>query len=194
MSSLPKSFLSPAEYLAFERQAGNKHEYYAGEIFAMVGASREHTLIVSALIRLLGNQLLERPCNVYPSDMRVKVDKKGKYTYPDVMVACGEEHFDDEENDTLLNPVIVIEVLSESTEAYDRGKKFEHYQYITTLTDYLLVCQYPYRIEHYVRQSDNQWLYQEFHEAENMVEIASIGCVLSLADVYAKVNKPHEGF
>jgi Uma2 family endonuclease len=188
MSSERKTLMSPEEYLAVERKSELKHEYFAGEIFAMVGASKRHNLITSNIIRILGNQLLDRPCNVYPSDMRVKVSATGKYTYPDVVVACEEEIFDDAENDTLLNPVIIVEVLSESTEAYDRGKKFEHYQSIESLTEYLLVAQDPYRIEQYVRQSNREWRYSEYHNAEDIVKINVIDSELALKDVYAKVR------
>lgn len=188
MSSQRKTLLSPDEYLAFERKSETKHEYFAGEIFAMVGASKRHNLVTANLIRVLGNQLLNRPCNVYPSDMRVKVSATGKYTYPDVVVACDEEKFDDAEKDTLLNPVVIIEVLSESTEAYDRGRKFEQYQHIESLTDYLLVAQEPHRVEQYVRQSNSDWRYSEFHDAGDVVKISVIGCELALNDVYAKVE------
>jgi Uma2 family endonuclease len=188
MSSQRKTLISPEEYLAIERKSEVKHEYFAGEMFAMVGASKRHNLITANIIRILGNQLLNRPCNVYPSDMRVKVTATGKYTYPDVVVACEEEKFDDAENDTLLNPVIIIEILSESTEAYDRGKKFEHYQSIESLTEYLLVTQDPYRIEQYVRQSNREWRYSEYHNPEDVVSINVIGCELTLKDVYAKVG------
>jgi Uma2 family endonuclease len=188
MSSQRNTLISPEEYLALERRSEVKHEYFAGEMFAMVGASKWHNLITANIIRILGNQLLDRPCNVYPSDMRVKVSATGKYTYPDVVVACEEEKFDDPENDTLLNPVIIIEVLSESTEAYDRGKKFEQYQSIESLTEYLLVAQEPYRIEQYVRQSNREWRYSEYHTAEDVVKVNVIGCELTLKDVYAKVE------
>src|SRR5215210_8320716 len=151
MSHQRKTLLTPEEYLAIERKSEIKHEYFAGVMFAMVGASKRHNLITANIIRVLGNQLLDRPCNVYPSDMRVKVSVTGKYTYPDVVVACEPEQFDDAENDTLLNPVVIVEVLSASTEAYDRGKKFEQYQQLGSLTDYLLVAQEPHRIEQYVR-------------------------------------------
>jgi Uma2 family endonuclease len=187
MSFQRKILLSPEEYLAVERRSEGKSEYLAGEVFAMVGASKRHNLITANLIRILGNQLLDRPCNVYPSDMRVKVSPLGKYTYPDVVVACEEEEFDDEERDTLLNPVVVIEVLSESTEAYDRGRKFEHYQYIESLTEYLLVSQEPYRVEQYVRQGGQEWKYYEYHSAEDVLLISVIGCELALKDVYVKV-------
>lgn len=188
MSSQRKTLLTPEEYLAVERNSEVKHEYFKGEIFAMVGASKRHNLITANIIRVLGNQLLNRSCNVYPSDMRVKVSATGKYTYPDVSVAFDEEKFDDAEKDTLLNPVVIIEVLSATTEAYDRGKKFEHYQHIESLTEYLLVAQEPYRIEQYVRQSNSEWRYSEFHDAGDVVRISVIGCELALKDVYAKVE------
>jgi Uma2 family endonuclease len=119
--------------------------------------------------------------------MRVKVSATGKYTYPDVVVACEEEKFDDAENDTLLNPMIVIEVLSELTEAYDRGKKFEQYQAIESLTEYLLVAQDPYRIEQYVRQNNREWRYSEYHDVGDVIKLNAIGCELVVKDVYAKV-------
>jgi Uma2 family endonuclease len=188
MSFQRKTLLSPEEYLALERKSEIKHEYFAGEMFAMVGASRRHNLIAANIIRILGNQLLNRPCNVYPSDMRVKVRSTGKYTYPDVIVACEEEQFDDEEKDTLLNPVVIIEILSDSTEAYDRGKKFEQYRSIESLTEYLLVAQDTHRLEQYVRQSNREWRYSEFRSVEDIVNISVIGCELVLKDVYAKVE------
>jgi Uma2 family endonuclease len=156
-------------------------------MFAMAGASRRHNLIAANIIRTLGNQLLERNCNVYPSDMRVKIGKINKYTYPDVVVACGEEQFEDEETDTLLNPVVIIEVLSASTEAYDRGKKFEHYQSLDSLVEYLLVTQDSIRVEQYVRQSNRTWTYSEFHSLEDTVQLHTIDCKLMLSEVYAKV-------
>ena len=187
MTTQPKNLLTSEEYLAIERKAEFKSEYFAGEMFAMAGASRQHNIIVSNIIRVLGNQLLERNCNVYPSDMRIRVIKIGKYTYPDVAVACGEEQFEDEHKDTLLNPAIIIEVLSDSTEAYDRGKKFENYQQIESLREYILVSQEPYRIEQYIRQNDKTWTYREYHEAEETIQLNAIGCALSLKEVYAKI-------
>lgn len=187
MSSQHKTLLTPEEYLAIERKSEIKHEFFSGKMFAMLGASKRHNLITANIIRVLGNQLLDRPCNVYPSDMRVKVSATGKYTYPDVVVACDEEKYDDVEEDTLLNPVVVIEVLSESTEAYDRGKKFEQYQYIESLTEYLLVAQELYRIEQYVRQCNQEWRYSEYHNVEDVVKLSVIGCELALKDVYTKV-------
>jgi Uma2 family endonuclease len=188
MSVPRKRFMTPEEYLLIERQSEGKNEYYAGEVFAMTGASREHNLIVTNVITILNTQLRERRCEVYPSDMRVKVPKTSLYTYPDVVVVCGEPEFDDEYADTLLDPTVIIEVLSPSTEAYDRGKKFEHYRQLESLREYLLIAQDEYRIEHYLRQPDHRWLFDDAHLAGDVVQIPSIECQLVLADVYSKVT------
>jgi Uma2 family endonuclease len=188
MSSQPQRLLTPEEYLARERQAEFKSEYFAGEVFAMAGASQRHNLIAANIIRILGIQLLERDCNVYPSDMRVKIPKINKYTYPDVVVACAEEQFEDANNDALLNPVVIFEVLSDATEAYDRGKKFEHYQSLESLVEYLLVSQTPYRVEQYIRQNDRTWTYTEFHRAEENIHLPTINCNLTLKDIYTKIT------
>jgi Uma2 family endonuclease len=200
MSSQPKTLLTPEEYLAIERKAETKSEYLDGVVFhpggqskehdafAMTGASRRHNLVAGNVFAALHRQLMERPCEVYPSDMRVHVVATGIYTYPDVSVVCGERKFEDDYLDTLLNPVIIIEVLSPSTEAYDRGKKFEHYQQIASLVEYLLVSQVPHRVEQYVRQTDAQWLYTEAHQAEDVIKLSSINCELVLKEVYAKVT------
>lgn len=188
MSSPPKTFLTPEEYLEIERKAEFRSEYYAGEMFALAGASDAPNLIAGNIFAALHRQLADRPCNVYQSDMRVKISKTGLYTYPDVVAVCGEELFDDNHRDLLLNPVVIVEVLSESTEAYDRGKKFEHYQQIESLAEYLLVAQEPHRIERYVRQTAGQWLYSDAHDAEDVLTLETIDCRLALKDVYAKVK------
>ena len=188
MALQPRTFLSPEAYLTIERQATCKSEYAAGEMFAMAGASRRHNLIVANVIRILGNQLLESPCNVYPSDMRLKIRRTGRYTYPDVVVACAEEQFEDEHRDTLLNPVVIIEVLSESTEAYDRGKKFEQYQYIESLIEYMLIAQDHHSVEHYVRQGQRTWTYSVFQSLEDTVSVSTIACQFVLQDLYVKVD------
>jgi Uma2 family endonuclease len=187
MSVQPKRKLSPQEYLAQERQAEFKSEYYQGEMFAMAGASEAHNLIMSNVIQTLGLQLKQRDCRVYPSDMRVKVNALGKYTYPDVVVVCGRGSFEDERKDILLNPVLIVEILSPSTEAYDRGRKFEHYQYIKSLAEYILITADAFRIEQYIRQTDWTWTYHEFHDERDAVDLPAIGCQLALGDVYAKV-------
>lgn len=182
--------LTPEQYLLWERQSETKSEYFDGEIFAMTGASREHNQMAANLVRVLGNQLLEKPCNVYSSDMKVKIEKVTKYTYPDIVIACQPERFEDEKRDVLLNPVVIMEILSDSTEAYDRGRKFLHYQLIDSLVDYILIAQDSPRIETFSRRADNTWLYTEFHGLDAVVSIESIGCTLRLGDVYHKVDLP----
>ncbi len=188
MSTQPTPQLTPAEYLALERSAEIKGEYFDGEIFAMAGASRAHNLIVGNLIRELGNQLRKGPCEVYPSDMRVKVDLTGLYTYPDVVVVCDEPRFEDEHGDTLLNPTLLIEVLSESTEKYDRGKKSSHYRRLPSLKEYLLVSQEEPHLEHYARQDDDHWLLTEATGEEARIELPALQATIALAEVYARVT------
>ena len=187
MSSQIKTFLTPEEYLAIERKAEVRSEYFGGEMFMMTGASRAHNLIVGNLVATIHAQLKDRPCEVYSNDMRVRIPATGLYIYPDVIALCGESKFEDDYFDTLLNPTLIVEVLSPSTEAYDRGKKFKHYQQIDSLVEYLLVAQDSYMIEQYVRQSGSQWLYTEAHNQDDVVKLASIDCELALRDVYVKV-------
>ena len=190
MASQPKSYLTPEEYLAMERKAEYKSEYFAGEVFAMVGASRKHNLIATNITTTLGQQLKKRACEIYASDMRVRVPATGSYTYPDVVVACGEPEFEDDYLDTLLNPVVIIEVLSASTASYDRIKKFGYYRTIDSLDEYLLVAQDEYKIEQYVKQPDGRWLLADIKSLEATAEMPSIQCMLPLADVYDKVSLP----
>src|SRR5947209_59661 len=161
MASLPKPRFTPQEYLAREREAKYKSEYLYGDIVAMAGASEQHNLITTNIVRELSLQFKGRPCRAYASDMRVKVSDSGLYTYPDVAAVCGEARFEDVKRDTLLNPTVIVEVLSESTEAYDRGDKFALYRGLETLTDYLLVAQDTVRVEHFVRQPEGRWLLSE---------------------------------
>jgi Uma2 family endonuclease len=175
------------EYLAFDRTSEEKHEYYAGEIFAMTGASRRHNLIVMNTGTSLNSQLAQRPCEVYPSDMRVKVSAL-KYTYPDVSVVCGEPRFIDGEFDTLLNPTLIVEVLSDSTEDYDRGKKFKHYIGIESLKEYVLIAQDEMRVDHYIRQPNGDWLLSYATTADAIIQLPTIGCTLNIADIYRKIT------
>lgn len=181
------SYLTPEEYLAIERQAETRSEYLDGEMFAMTGGSRWHNLIVTNLSRELSSRLKERPCEVYSNDQRVRIPATGLYTYPDLVVTCGEPRFDDEQLDTLLNPTLIVEVLSPTTEAYDRGKKFEHYQSIESLSTYVLVSQAAPRVEHFLRQEDNRWLLTVVTGLEGVVVLPSIQCELRMAEVYDKV-------
>ncbi|NUQ63920.1 MAG: Uma2 family endonuclease [Pirellulales bacterium] len=188
MTTVPKRYLTPEEYLSKERKAEYKSEYYRGEMFAMSGASREHNLIAGNVSREAGNQLRDRPCEVYQSDMRVKVSPTGLYTYPDVVIVCGEPQFEDAEVDTLINPSVIFEVLSESTEDYDRGKKFEHYRKISSLREYVLIAQDRCHVERFTRQPDNRWILWESEDPEAVLELPSICCELKLSDGYAKVK------
>jgi Uma2 family endonuclease len=188
MSALPKTYISISDYLAGERLSDTKHEYYDGEVFAFAGGSEQHNLIAGNVYASLHSQLRKRPCTVYPSDMRVKIPRTGLYTYPDVVAVCGTAYFEDAERDTLLNPTVIVEVLSPSTEKYDRGKKFQNYRTVDSLIEYVLIAQDTYRIEHYVRQPDQQWLLSEATSLEDIIELPSIQCILVLADVYEKVR------
>ena len=185
-----KPYLTPQEYLAQERQAETKSEYWRGEVYAMTGASRQHNLVVFNLAATLGPQLKRRPCEAYASDMRVKVARANLYTYPDVTVVCCKAEFEDLELDTLLNPTVIIEVLSPSTEAYDRSEKFGFYRGLESLSDYLLIAQSQPVIEHYTRQPDGAWRLATYQGLEAVAIIASSGCELRLADVYDKVEWP----
>jgi Uma2 family endonuclease len=188
MSRQIKPFISPEEYLALERKAEYKSEYLNGEIFAMTGASRKHNLIATNIVASLSQQLRARPCEVYASDMRVKVVATGLYTYPDVVVVCGEPKLEDDYLDTLLNPTLLVEILSPSTERYDRIAKSGYYRTLESLAEYLLVAQEEYRIEQYAKQSDGRWLFSDIRLLEGAVELQSIGCSLALRDVYDKVS------
>lgn len=193
MSSVPKNQLTESEYLAMERQAEFKSEFYRGEMFAMTGASRPHNLIVGNAIASLHQQLLDRECEVYPSDMRVKVSSCGLYTYPDVSVACQQPQFEDGEFDTLLNPVFIVEVLSKSTEAYDRGAKFEMYRQLPSLQTYLLIAQDRIHVELFQRQSSEHWLLTEFNDPSDVVSLDGLNVNLSVASLYLKVDFSAEG-
>src|SRR5581483_8514282 len=157
MATAGKHLLTPQEYLARERRAEYRSEYYRGEMFAMAGASRAHTLIKDNVAAETRSQLKGGPCSVYTSDLRVKVEATGLYTYPDVVIACDEEQFEDNAFDTLLNPRAIVEVLSDSTEKYDRGTKFDHYREVPSLQEYVLIAQDRPRVERYVRQADGTW-------------------------------------
>lgn len=178
--------MTPDEYLAYERASlEGKHEYVGGEIFAMAGASRRHNLIAANLTRELGNALIDRPCEVYPSDMRVgAVDRS--YRYPDVSVVCDEPRFEGDKEDVLLNPSLVVEVLSDSTEAYDRGDKFAHYRSIDSLRDYVLVSQHIERVEHFHRLASGEWRYRALG-AGDALRLDDHNVTIPVARIYTKV-------
>ena len=182
-----RAFLTPEEYLTKEREALTKSEYRDGQIYAMPGASRKHNLITANTLVGLHIQLQNWSCEVYPSDMRVKVSSIGTYTYPDVVVVCDEPEFEDSHFDTLLNPTVLIEVLSPSTAAYDRGDKFAAYQKLDSLREYVLISQDSVCVEHYLRHGQ-EWDLTEFRSRNDVFHLTSIGCELSLQAIYAKVQ------
>ena len=188
MTSEIKPFITPEEYLRLERQSQYRSEYLNGEIFAMTGASRKHNLIVTNILISVGQQLKGKACEAYSSDMRVKVAAAGLDTYPDVAVVCGEPQFEDELVDTLLNPTVLIEVLSTSTERYDRIAKTSYYRTLDSLEEHLLVAQHEIRVERYVRQEQGPWTQFEYRSLRDVVELTSIECLLPLRDVYDKVE------
>ena len=188
MSQQVKPNVTPAEYLEFERISEYRCEYLHGEIFAMTGAGRKHNLITGNIAGELHQQLKGKPCEVYASEMRVKVTSSGLYTYPDVVVVCGQPQFEDGYLDTLLNPTVLFEVLSPSTERYDRIAKSGYYRALESLAEHLLVAQDEIRVEQYVKQVDGHWGLTETRSIEGTVELISIGCSLTLAEIYDRVS------
>jgi len=190
MTALPtKKYISPEEYLATERDALEKHEYLNGEIFAMAGAKMAHVRICGNLSASLVQQLRNRDCQPFQSDLRTHIPTTGLYTYPDITVVCGKpELVPDGYLDTLLNPTLIIEVLSPSTAEYDRGAKFDHYKTIDSLKEYVLVWQAKKRVARHTRRDDDSWVLTDFIGDDSEIELVSIGCVLSMADIYEKVE------
>ena len=177
-----------AEYLELERQAEYKSEFIDGEIFALAGASEPHNLIATNLTIALGSQLKGKPCKLYSSDMRVQLVKSTRYTYPDVVVVCGKADFIDDKRDTLTNPTLILEILSPSTEGYDRGEKFQRYRKLTSLQTYVLVSQDRPFVEVFEWREDDRWLLSEHKGLDKDVPLQSIGCELLLGEVYDKIN------
>lgn len=190
MSSQRTTLLTPEEYLEIERRAERKSEYFDGQMYAMAGSSFEHGMIVFDLGRELANHLDGGPCGVHLGELRLRVAPNGLYTYPDLMVICGDPQFADNRRDTIVNPVLIVEVLSESTQAYDRGRKFEHYQTLPSLREYLLVAQDAPRIEQRIRQADGHWLASELSGLDAGIRLASVDCVLPLAQMYKRIKWP----
>jgi len=192
MATQSKAHLTEAEYLALDRTAAVRSELLDGEMFAMAGASLSHVRITGNVYASLRAQLERRGCEVFTSDLRVRVPRTGLFTYPDLVIVCGEpELYDDEAMDTLLNPALIVEVLSDTTEAYDRGEKFAHYRTIESLEGYVLVAQDRVLVEHYARQGD-LWVLRAADRPDQTVELASVGCELALADVYQRVQHASE--
>jgi Uma2 family endonuclease len=180
---------TPEEYLAYERKAATKHEYWHGEIYAMAGASPSHNLITFNVAVTIGGQIKGRNCRGYSTDQKVRTDVGNLFAYPDVTIVCGEPKFHDEKKDVILNPTLIVEVLSPSTESLDRTEKFAHYRTIPSLMDYILIAQDKPSVEHFTRQKGKRaWLYNAETELTSSLWIASLKCELKLADIYDLVE------
>jgi Uma2 family endonuclease len=189
MASVPEPRISPQEYLARERTAGHKSEYYRGQIFAMAGASPNHNRIVRNLLTDLDAQLKGGPCEVFPSDLRLSCPS-GLMTYPDAQVICGPLEYRIGTDDTVTNPKLIVEVLSKSTESYDRGQKFEFYRDIPSLQEYLLISYREPLVERFVRQAEGGWLLTEAKGLDATIQLSVIGCTLALREVFRDVTFP----
>ena len=201
--SLPRSHVyhSVEEYLALERESEERHEYLDGQIYQMAGESLEHGRFCTNLSGQFYSQLRGTDCEVFSKDTKVRSGPspklgrttRGLYSYPDVLVVCGEPRFHDEYRDVLLNPTIIIEVLSPATEAFDRGGKWARYQtWLPELSDYLLVAQSTPQIDRYQRRADGGWFYSLVNKLEGNLRLDSIDCTLQLADVYDRIVFPVE--
>jgi Uma2 family endonuclease len=186
-SASTTSYLTPEQYEEIEERSEIRHEYYRGEMFAMAGTTENHTLIAGNIARELGNRFEGRPCKVYQSDMRVKVRETGLYTYPDVVAVCGPARFDHAKKTTLVNPTVVIEVLSPSTELYDRTRKLDHYKAIESLVEIALVAQDHARID-LLRRVEDRWEWTTCLDLEDVLRLESVGCEIPLARVYDRVE------
>jgi Uma2 family endonuclease len=189
MSALPQKLgtMTEAEYLEFERRSDMKHEYASGDVLAMTGASWNHNVICQNTATSLGSQLADRDCTVVSSDMRVQIAAARAYRYPDVIVVCGQPQFMDDRMDTIRNPVILIEVLSPSTALVDRNEKLREYRQLSSLQEYLLISQNEPRIERFLRQDADNWLYTEVVGLDESISLPSVTCTLALSEVYKKV-------
>ena len=188
MSTQPKTLLTPAEYLAIERVAEFKSEFYRGEMFAMAGASRRHNQIVANIVGEFRERFKNGPCQIYPSDLRVRITPTGLYTYPDATIVCGENEFEDDQLDTLLNPTVVFEVLSDTTESYDRGTKVSHYRRLPSVQEYVLIAQNRASVECYVRQATGGWLLHEATTLEEHVRFDSVDVDVPMSEIYRNVE------
>lgn len=187
MSAVPKPIYNADQYLALEEAAEYRSQFYFGEIFAMAGASRRHNVASGNVYAFIHAQLRGRSCEVYQNDMRVKVNTDF-YTYPDIVIVCGEPTIEKRNGENLLNPTVLIEVLSPSTEKFDGGDKFRFYRLMPSLREYVLVSQDRVSVEHYFRQEDNSWLYTALNDYEDVLELPSVSCSINARDIYDKVD------
>ncbi|HYE76225.1 MAG TPA: Uma2 family endonuclease [Blastocatellia bacterium] len=198
-SNVPTVLLTEEEYLEMERKSEERHLYLDGYVYAMAGETLAHGDICTNIIGTLFSQLRDSPCRVLSKDMKVRSGpiptarrtKKGMFSYPDIIVVCGTPVFHDHHRDVLLNPTVIIEVLSDSTEAFDRGQKFLRYRnYLESLSEYILISQNTAHIDHFQRRGNKGWFLQTFFSLEDTFTIPAINCSLKLSDVYARVTFP----
>lgn len=187
MSAQPIARITPEQYLESERKAEFRHEYFDGEVFAMSGGTFPHGIIILNLAAEFRHSLKERSCVVTSSDVRLRVGSGRMYAYPDILIVCGDPRFADEQKDTLLNPTLIVEVLSPSTEAYDRGLKFRQYRTIESFQEYVLVSQYEPRIERFRRQSAGDWLLTECTGLRAACRFESVSCEIPMSEIYRNV-------
>ncbi len=179
-----ETIVSPEEYLKFERNSEEKHELIYGEIVVMTGASRKHNIILGNLFSILHRALKGKTCRVYMNDLRVRIKSMDLYTYPDIVITCGEEDFEDSHKDTLQNPKCIIEILSDSTEKYDRGEKFNHYRKIESLEEYILVSLDSHIVESFIKKNENSWIFTAQEGLDQHLEIRTCDIKISLSDIY----------
>ena len=188
MDKKPKTFITPEDYLEIERQAEYKSEYYNGEMFAFAGAGFNHNLILSNFAKILGNQIENKSCFLFLNDMRLLIEAYALYTYPDIMVVCGKPKFTDEKKDNVLNPIMILEILSKSTESYDRGKKFEFYRSIPTLKEYILVSSDRPLVENFSKNEKNLWVLTDEKNLNASTQFSSLDIQVPLQEIYLKVE------
>ena len=189
MRAVAEHFITEEEYLKQEAVSPTKHEYFNGRIYAMSGGSNTHAILCTNSAVTAANGLRGRPYRVVGSQQRVKIEATGLLTYPDVSIYCPPARFEGRHNETLLNPVVLIEVLSPSTASYDRGEKFQNYSQLPSLTDYLLITQERVLVEHF-RRRENDWVLRSYNQRDQQVELPDIDLVLPLSELYADVDVP----
>ncbi len=187
---LKKEYYTKEEYLEMEDSAEYKSEYYQGEIFAMAGGSPKHSIICFNIYRSLGNAIADKDCTGFESNMKLELAEADAYVYPDVMVVCGEIRLAENTNDVITNPVLIAEVLSPGTESFDRGKKFEYYQRLMSIKEYVLVSQDKPMVESYFKQDENSWLYTAVKGIDKTAVFKSLECEIALKDIYHKIPLP----
>ena len=190
ISAIPKRKLTAAEYLEIERTAEFRRKFFDGEMFAMAGASYQHNIVKDSLVFELRLRLLGSSCRTSSSDQRVRIDASGLYVYPDIVIVCGEPEFAPQDPLSLINPRIIIEVLSNSTQPFDRESKFHHYMKLPSVEEYILVLDYEPLISRYVRQADGMWGLRMFHSLEETFSLATIPAEIPMADLYRDVTFP----